>query len=99
PATPESTPFPYTTLFRSDHGCPRHHAVIRALTEPRARVGDEGIGRLGVAAQLDELLVDWTRRRSTGGRVLRAGREVIELGQVSRSEEHTSELQSRSDLV
>src|SRR5206468_12482364 len=65
---PSSTLFPYTTLFRSDHG---------------------GI-RLRLARDLDHRLAERVER------LLRLG-----LGRLDhqRSEEHTSELQSRSDLV
>src|SRR2546427_8063095 len=64
---PRSTLFPYTTLFRSDHGAGRAQ---------RASLGQggesEGADRAGQGA---------------------AGPSVV------RSEEHTSELQSQSNLV
>src|SRR3712207_7793717 len=77
---PRSTPFPYTTLFRSHQGAPdpapprlrphveveHHHRVRRAL-----RVVDRAAG-------------DEARDRAVG---------------LGRSEEHTSELQSRQYLV
>src|SRR2546428_6369099 len=82
---PRSTLFPYTTLFRSDG------AEVRGLA------GLERDGELRALAGLDER------------RLLAADLEVVrelalvhdrEEGQaLARSEEHTSELQSRSDLV
>src|SRR2546421_8971223 len=83
---PRSTLFPYTTLFRSPHGERDDFALLRP---PRGEPGRP-------------LPADG-RDRGSGGRRRRGGRRaarpppVDEL--VGRSEEHTSELQSRSDLV
>src|SRR2546430_13564991 len=80
---PRSTLFPYTTLFRS-----RLHDALLLLEAPPAR-----------PVALD-------RRRERGVDVEgEAGEDVVELGLVAtlderrRSEEHTSELQSQSNLV
>src|SRR3712207_8163770 len=78
---PKSTPFPYTTLFRSS----------QIGQEPRRQDGKE-------------------RRRGNAGRVEKVGDPVIAhakqveaargpVEQARRSEEHTSELQSRQYLV
>src|SRR2546427_6410425 len=80
---PRSTLFPYTTLFRSHALDPRH----------------------AVAERLGELFLEHRRQRAhhaSGDRLL--GRPVHrrvpeeELAE-ARSEEHTSELQSQSNLV
>src|SRR5438034_2581880 len=70
---PRSTLFPYTTLFRSTAGSPRHahQPDLDALALDDGPVG----------------------RRVAGTRVDRVERSEV------RSEEHTSELQSHSDLV
>src|SRR2546430_16436288 len=94
---PRSTLFPYTTLFRS---WPKLHLV-----------GDQQAGRrdsLAVAAGERVLGVDGKRKRA-GERSQRQRCSVdrltivapLELGAVAehRSEEHTSELQSQSNLV
>src|SRR5687768_18114539 len=72
---PQSTLFPYTTLFRSPHhrGVPRFHAPPR-----------RGPDRVRTRARSDD-----QRRRRPDSRPRRA----------ARSEEHTSELQSRLHLV
>src|SRR3712207_8175554 len=81
---PRSTLFPYTTLFRSaDLG----DDLVELLAGGRARV------RLGAVGRGDELEL-----RGVLGALL--GPQVVE-GAVAhdRSEEHTSELQSRQYLV
>src|SRR5437870_9768510 len=88
PPTPSTPLFPYTTLFRSVRhvrGGGLHHGHVR-------RVGLHGVVHL--------LLGDRTaagERRVAGDVELRSllGR----LGPGERSEEHTSELQSRGHLV
>src|SRR2546427_5374146 len=67
---PRSTLFPYTTLFRSDHGC-RHEGGVEPCPRNRA---EQSMSVLFVT-----------------NLVVCAYRE--------RSEEHTSELQSQSNLV
>src|SRR2546430_9349676 len=85
---PRSTLFPYTTLFRSSH---TGRAVDRGACE------SDGEARV---AGTD------TRRRPQGGAVThdesRVGIACLKTGEgerVDRSEEHTSELQSQSNLV
>src|SRR3712207_7742156 len=90
---PRSTLFPYTTLFRS-RGAPRtgrdgrlrRRAAARALRRDAATRRDRagaGAGALGPAARRAVL-----RTRRADPRAVRP-----------RSEEHTSELQSRQYLV
>src|SRR3712207_8362699 len=89
---PRSTLFPYTTLFRSDRGHPGPALV------DRAEGGEDGFGRdaqvRGEAGNQDGV---GGRERFEAGlrddRKARGGRDR------ARSEEHTSELQSRQYLV
>src|SRR3712207_7570136 len=81
---PRSTLFPYTTLFRSL--VPGVGVVVVARHEADRAADEVGV-RVHVAAVVQE---DPPRQRAAGERpVLRVGR----------SEEHTSELQSRQYLV
>src|SRR5690349_22940360 len=84
--TPRSTLFPYTTLFRSK------------------------VGKTGKLDVSPNAVVYFTRtpgrerndvRIETGSVELEAGEDTIGVGEavIERSEEHTSELQSRRDLV
>src|SRR5947209_9020172 len=89
-----STLFPYTTLFRSRHGdAGGAHAAthVRAL----ARLAGARAGRLRSHARLlyRRALPARARRRV----LLATGAERIPV--LGRSEEHTSELQSRQYLV
>src|SRR2546430_6053877 len=81
---PRSTLFPYTTLFRS------HLATEHAQLLPRLESWIEASGRLqardGLAATLD-------------GQRLASPFHPADQVQAARSEEHTSELQSQSNLV
>src|SRR5206468_12837228 len=89
---PTSTLFPYTTLFRSHHHAQQsalaHRAEVNRLQVQAGRAG-HGLGKpaqrvqAGGGARPIELIADPARMR----------------WYVMRSEEHTSELQSRSDLV
>src|SRR5690606_41794650 len=88
---PSSTLFPYTTLFRSN--C--HHVLRRdrAATETRPHI-EPPIAisqRLGMGDQLMD-----AARGEDGVFVLGDIALVVDL---QRSEEHTSELQSRENLV
>src|SRR5438034_7905013 len=88
---PGSTLFPYTTLFRSR---PR-----------RGEAGDgQGDGRqAGRRRELGERHLAVPGRRVEGdaarGDAAEAGEEAVSADVHQRSEEHTSELQSHSDLV
>src|SRR5690606_40055478 len=91
PRPPTSTLFPYTTLFRSDfHGltaraltCDRHEAGHPLRHEVEASL----IGQRAGAAEAGNLAVD------------QAGIDLLQRLVADRSEEHTSELQSRENLV
>src|SRR5688572_31933233 len=89
---PRSTLLPYTTLFRSHR---RQGAGMRAIMG-RARLQHQLCGALGVVAMLTGL---------TGcslDKLLNADQlppNVSDPGVTKRSEEHTSELQSQSNLV
>src|SRR5260221_8194871 len=80
---PRSTLFPYTTLFRSQHG------GLRAIERPR----------LDPDAQFRGIPLPREPRsgRDQGGKRKQQARFRIQ--HERRSEEHTSELQSHSDLV
>src|SRR3712207_8131124 len=82
---PRSTLFPYTTLFRS-HPEPaaRVQPGGRLVEEQHGRLRHQGAGQVQPAAHAAGVLADG----ALGG-----------VGQVERSEEHTSELQSRQYLV
>src|SRR2546430_13001598 len=84
---PRSTLFPYTTLFRS-----QAEAGDRAEVLPRLRARRNGAERRDLATRARDAQGDRLRRlgHATGGAQSGSGR---------RSEEHTSELQSQSNLV
>src|SRR5437016_7736783 len=94
PQPPRATPFPYTTLFRSNQ-----QQALEPLEDDAESAG----------ANPEELLlerVDSDRLRRALDELPREYREVIvlrELEELSykeiRSEEHTSELQSLTNLV
>src|SRR2546430_6111633 len=85
---PRSTLFPYTTLFRSLRRVRALRAPARrARREPRRaepRAGPLPLGRPGAARRL-------AAADASGAQEIR--------GRRGRSEEHTSELQSQSNLV
>src|SRR3712207_6928118 len=84
---PRSTLFPYTTLFRSEHADLPHSKsayIIRTGTERMLFAADSDC--------LDERMYERVRRSIGSVR-------TVFLGMECRSEEHTSELQSRQYLV
>src|SRR5207253_9478785 len=97
---PHSTPFPYTTLFRSDPLIPNHPPISdsdflfqsasvrvslhRLLTEEGAGIDAEDADLAREEMQLFECELQ---------------RPVLGMAFDVRSEEHTSELQSRGHLV
>src|SRR5690606_42009971 len=86
---PRSTLFPYTTLFRSTRGGPRGWRIDTPGTEqPWGARAERHAARSGPARD------DGTRRID-----LRSRDRHDEPGAAARSEEHTSELQSRENLV
>src|SRR5688572_32430296 len=80
---PRSTLFPYTTLFRSRAGLEQHENRV-----VREVVRIQQITRLDAGGQRE------LHRREAGRE-----RPAPELDHRRRSEEHTSELQSQSNLV
>src|SRR3712207_7586185 len=79
---PRSTLFPYTTLFRSGCGTPRHLRVAGGVTVPALLARD-------TSSSLQAALKTASSSAPEAGRVV----------EPDRSEEHTSELQSRQYLV
>src|SRR5206468_10801169 len=90
--TPTSTLFPYTTLFRSGLGLAEVVVLkiaVAILVQQPAPFGASGLG-------------DEDAGEGKSGRMVLHELHVLQrdAGAISqRSEEHTSELQSRSDLV
>src|SRR5258707_9071068 len=80
---PRSTLFPYTTLFRS--GIPRTLSLIQPILLFVAIAGSRLVARY------------WLFGTDASRRIQK--RRVLVYGAGSRSEEHTSELQSRQYLV
>src|SRR5690606_41779228 len=93
PSSPRLTPFPYTTLFRSNRRNPRIERRRDILRDVHIRTIDD---RFGVEDQRDAVAVDHLLQRCA---VL--GRDLFHdvNPRTLRSEEHTSELQSRENLV
>src|SRR5690349_23721497 len=91
---PRSTIFPYTTLFRS----PGVSARVRGLAAHREAQGHALLGAVRDCEQsLDTaaaLLAEHLRDEAPGDH-----QPTGPPGSTTRSEEHTSELQSRRDLV
>src|SRR3712207_6921643 len=85
---PRSTLFPYTPLFRSGE------VLVEVVTGPRA----PGAAPNGRAASLQAALAAERAARADAERSLAEARAAIRSLQ-ARSEEHTSELQSRQYLV
>src|SRR5690606_41456089 len=84
---PRSTLFPYTTLFRSvRHGRARQEKAH--IGAPEAAVRTEARGHIGG-------LVERAEHGPPDRRIVEGRLQVVE----ARSEEHTSELQSRENLV
>src|SRR5690349_24262162 len=82
---PRSTLFPYTTLFRSRRADRRHRRLL-----PRLR-GHAAGADLGAQARLP--------LSRPGLRLAAQHARHVDARLAARSEEHTSELQSRRDLV
>src|SRR3712207_7974312 len=90
---PRSTLFPYTTLFRSDE---REVARLRPVAEDRRALGVEELG--DEARHHRGVLRQRVLPRAEDVEVAqRHGLEAVDRRE--RSEEHTSELQSRQYLV
>src|SRR5439155_26451945 len=92
---PSSTLFPYTTLFRSRRGSPRHSRRVRGV---HLHLVDR---RHAARAGAGQVVAGWgalSARTWTAGQ-LAGGKRAPASDHLPRSEEHTSELQSRGHLV
>src|SRR5690606_42128044 len=93
------TLFPYTTLFRSRHVVPFHVEHMGKAASLARNVTDEPLRLLvGRTAEIIEMIGgtgDARRARAIPVRL----EELIDAVAAFRSEEHTSELQSRENLV
>src|SRR5258707_1566105 len=92
---PRSTPFPYTPLFRSQATASATATATIVAPIAISKTVDLNFGNVAVIAAGTVVLapVDGSRTK-TGGVTLPST-----IGTVTRSEEHTSELQSRQYLV
>src|SRR5690606_41735044 len=97
---PRATLFPYTTLFRSGGGVrkfERHMAFPAGLE--RGDVDDDAAARIGRFAEADDEHVARDAEIFDGaGEREAVRRDDADVGFAIRSEEHTSELQSRENL-
>src|SRR2546427_12621271 len=94
---PRSTLFPYTTLFRSLGSAllPWSGWLLRR----GYRYFSEGIAGLGAAVLYLSIWAGWHYYRLFEHSTAFAGMIVVTAAMIVRSEEHTSELQSQSNLV
>src|SRR5438874_10333622 len=88
---PRASLFPYTTLFRSER-----QRLARVVELHAGARGQEGRPR---TAAVDKLGQPLGVVEGGAGSVLRSSGRRVRRRLVPRSEEHTSELQSRRDLV
>src|SRR5207302_11453121 len=99
PPSPRSSLFPYTTLFRSAVAVLRDLTEIERIEKTRrdfiANVSHELRTPLTSIQGYAETLLD----SSSEGNHSREFLEIIRKNAARRSEEHTSELQSRENLV
>src|SRR5256885_2999302 len=93
---PRSTLFPYTTLFRSRPSEQVEDGAVEAERDSR-RHRDRGDGEHDAPPQLLEVLDE--RRLLLAGDPAGSHQSAFSRSVVSRSEEHTSELQSPCNLV
>src|SRR5256884_3045027 len=84
---PRSTLFPYTTLFRSKKGTPQGSVISPLLCN------------VYLHYVFDLWVQHWRTHRATGEVIVVRYADDMVLGFQHRSEEHTSELQSRLHLV
>src|SRR5690625_6444729 len=86
-----STTFPYTTLFRSVADAAHSEIVIKEQAGDRERPGRGSVHHLAIRAKNADELHYWEEQVKARG--------FHSTGILDRSEEHTSELQSRGHLV
>src|SRR5437016_9174992 len=89
---PRSTPFPYTTLFRS-HALSADHLLRASSGSKNASAQDIKYGMAMIGLRANAEMADNPRR---GGRCDDSRLVIVDS---QRSEEHTSELQSLTNLV
>src|SRR5699024_11671060 len=99
PHPPGSPLFPYTTLFRSGHVDFSYDTeqILKdySMEIPKGKIiGIHGASGSGKSTLLKLLMRFWDVQ---GGKISISDRDVRDIN--TRSEEHTSELQSRFDLV
>src|SRR3712207_9278416 len=94
---PRAPLFPYTTLFRSPRGrCPIVDAGVRKPLALKIHVPVESMVEPEQPIELDPLQGGEATRKSIWPAIYP---QLLELVRQHRSEEHTSELQSRQYLV
>src|SRR3712207_7966541 len=93
---PRSTLFPYTTLFRSSVACLRGQPGAPSAGEV---LRTDLLQKLPELLDLVLLLVGYDDGRLGEDLIVATNRRTDPQGQRDRSEEHTSELQSRQYLV
>src|SRR3712207_6850222 len=93
---PRSTLFPYTTLFRSPAAGGR---FVTALDWDYGAPPREWVAEVRRKADRVWVGSEWVRRGFVEHGMPPGAVEVVPLGVDARSEEHTSELQSRQYLV
>src|SRR2546430_13067662 len=89
---PRSTLFPYTTLFRSRRGYARNHFEIDSRTRERFHLFSHAPEKQRISTLESHYTLSFARPGDQQ-------RMNLVLGNSCRSEEHTSELQSQSNLV
>src|SRR3712207_9492345 len=94
---PRSTLFPYTTLFRSQlkYRLPRLYGMGGEMSRTGAGIGTRGPGEQKLEVDKRHIL----NKTADIRRELREVKKNRETQRAQRSEEHTSELQSRQYLV
>src|SRR5207249_10084797 len=90
---PPSTPFPYTTLFRS---CKRHDGQTRTCS---SHAGCSSTRHCAIPWSLQKSSAQTEQRDEHASQPQWSCRQITRADTTTRSEEHTSELQSRFDLV
>src|SRR3712207_7088412 len=93
---PRSTLFPYTTLFRSEQRVAMHLEALRDHEEVMAARHSAAEAQLRIGETITSVSQAMT---DLGLAMQRAQRQTDRLQARARSEEHTSELQSRQYLV
>src|SRR5438034_4345028 len=91
PSTTRSTLFPYTTLFRSGNGISGVISIVKSIKDGQ-QSGRSSKGRISRIKNIG-------MSKAGAGRARWHRESLVRIHWQMRSEEHTSELQSHSDLV